>query len=148
MPNSGSNKKSPFVDKKDKNESDVGEQKDLNTVDIKGGRKKNNNEIENEIRMTLQEKIKIRFCDDEPKEQFSLGIEPSKLVYMYFKKTYGIQKVNLKDKRPLIEIWENKDGIDKDKYLVVDALTHDNLNKILMILNENNSITFQKGDDL
>ena len=59
---------------------------------------------------------------------------------MYLKTSYGIFGSGKKDDKYLFQIWSFYNGNKKNKQLDVDALSQDNLNKIINVLNDNNEI--------
>ena len=74
------------------------------------------------------------------KDELSEGILKDKLIYMYLKTSYGIFGSGKKDDKYLFQIWSFYSGNKKNKQLDVDALSQDNLNKIINVLNDNNEM--------
>jgi len=95
--------------------------------------------VENESKIN-EKKTKLKIADYIIKDELSEGILPNKLVYMYLKTSYGIMGNGKKEDKYLFQIWSYYAGNKKGKQLTVDALTQENLTKIINILNDNNDV--------
>ena len=95
--------------------------------------------VENESKIN-EKKKKLKITDYIIKDELTEGILPNKLVYMYLKTSYGIMGNGKKDDKFLFQIWSYFTGNKKGKQLTVDALTQENLTKIINILNDNNDV--------
>lgn len=83
---------------------------------------------------------KLKITDYIIIDELSEGILPNKLVYMYLKTSYGIMGNGKKDDKFVFQIWSYYTGNKKGKQLTLDALTQENLTKIINILNDNNDV--------
>ena len=97
-----------------------------------------NNGTGNDNKITAEEKKVSN--DIIVKDELSEGILKDKLIYMYLKTSYGIFGSGKKDDKYLFQIWSFYNGNKKNKQLDVDALSQDNLNKIINVLNDNNEM--------
>jgi hypothetical protein len=103
--------------------------------------KPNESEIKAENESKINEKKKkLKITDYIIIDELSEGILPNKLVYMYLKTSYGIRGNGKKDDKFVFQIWSYYTGNKKGKQLTLDALTQENLTKIINILNDNNDV--------
>ena len=104
---------------------------------LSGNKKMTRKEIINSIIVEDEKKVEKKINEYEDLYE---AIKNNKLVGNYWRSNFGMVKLNNKDNKKLVAIYEDYMGFRQYKYMTLDILTEENLNILINTLNKNKII--------